>query len=66
MLRFIISRKHRDTVSGAEWSGMETIDVECPTLEGALKRGGYGEGGYDISQLIGVEMHAQGKDGDRG
>lgn len=60
MIRFIVSRKRRDSVSGAEWSDIETIDAECPALEEILKRGGYGDG-YDISQLIGVERRGEGK-----
>lgn len=55
MLRAILKHKYRDSVSGAEDEFFQTLDFDCPTLEGALKHGGYGESGYEIVSLVGVE-----------
>lgn len=57
MLRFILIRKQRDTVSGAEWQEHFTMDADCPELEKTLG-GGYGENGYSITTVIGVERRA--------
>lgn len=56
MLRFIIETKWKETVSGAEGSGMHTIDHDFPELERELTKGGYGEGSYLVAELIGVEV----------
>jgi hypothetical protein len=55
MIRFIISRSCRDAVSGADWVNFETVDVDVPQLQEKLK-GGFGESGYDIPTVIGVEI----------
>lgn len=54
MLRFIMYRKRRDAISGAEWDEHFTMDADCPQLEKELG-GGYGETGYSITRVIGVE-----------
>jgi hypothetical protein len=56
MIRFVIRRKILDRHSGLESERLETIDCECPELQSALMRGGYGMNEYDYSQLVGVEL----------
>lgn len=56
MLRFIIRTKWRDGISGAEGEHFKTLDVDVPELQDALSIGGYGESGYDMAQLVGVEF----------
>lgn len=57
MLRFVVRRKQKDSlVSGAEWETLETIDVDLPELERRLEQGGFGDSGYDVTELVGVEV----------
>ena len=56
MIRFIFKNSRRDCVSGWEGSQLFTIDIEVPEIERALTAGGYGESGYDRTELIGVEI----------
>lgn len=58
MLRFIIRRKWRDGVSGLETDEFATLDTNCPELEEILKRGGFGDSGYDYSSVAGVMVLA--------
>jgi hypothetical protein len=55
MIRFIIKTKWRDGNSGAEGEYFKTLDVEVPELQDALTVGGYGENGYEMAVLVGVE-----------
>lgn len=57
MIRFIIKRR-QDNSYDCVSSNFETIDADCPALEQALTRGGkmVGGPGYDISELVGVEV----------
>lgn len=57
MLRFIIKRR-QDNSYDCVSSQFETIDADCPALEQALTRGGkmVNGPGYDISELVGVEV----------
>jgi hypothetical protein len=56
MLRFIVSRNWKDSVSGAECQNFITIDGDITELEKLLRSGGYGENGYEYYHLIGVEI----------
>ncbi len=56
MLRAIIKRKFRDSVSGASGSTMFTLDFQCEELEKQLNAGGFGEAGYEIQSLVGIEV----------
>jgi hypothetical protein len=56
MLRFIIKRTIRDANDSYSSDTFETIDVELPQIEEILNRGGYGEMGFDRSELAGVEI----------
>ena len=56
MLRFIVRRRVRSEYSGASFETLATYDVSAPDLERALARGGHGESGYDITELIGVSV----------
>lgn len=64
MLRFIIKHKWRDAISGAEDEYLRTIDIDLPELQDALTVGGYGEHGYDMATLVGVEILPN-RDGER-
>lgn len=55
MIRFIIKTKWRDGHSGAEGEYFKTLDVDVPELQDALTIGGYGESGYEMAQLVGIE-----------
>lgn len=57
MIRFIIKRRI-DNMYDCVTENFETLDVDVPELEEALKRGGkmIGGPGYDISELVGVEV----------
>jgi hypothetical protein len=55
VIRFIIKTKWRDGHSGAEGECFKTLDLDVPALQDALTIGGYGECGYEMAQLIGVE-----------
>lgn len=59
MLRFILKRRS-DNSYGATSELLETLDLHVPELEAALTRGGMGEGGpgYDLTDLVGVEIRA--------
>lgn len=59
MIRFIIKRR-MDNSYDCVTSHFETLAVDVPELEAMLRRGGQGEGGpgYDISELVGVEIFA--------
>lgn len=59
MLRFIIERKTLDSSTQMTTVGHYTIDSEVPELEDELTRGGFGDGGYDMCRLIGVEVLAE-------
>lgn len=56
MLRFIIKTRWRDQTSGAEGEDLRTLDIDVPALQDALTVGGYGEFGYDVASLVGVEI----------
>lgn len=56
MLRFIIKTKWRDGISGAEGEYFKTLDIVVPKLQDELCKGGFGESGYDMVQLVGVEV----------
>lgn len=57
MLRAIIRRRFRDSISGATVDNqLYTIDFESPELEAELRAGGFGESGFDVRELIGVEV----------
>lgn len=60
MLRFIIKNKWRDGASGAEGEDLRTLDIDVPDLQDALTVGGYGESGYDMASLVGVEVLPKG------
>jgi len=57
VIRFILKRR-RDNGYEATTSEYETLDADVPALEAVLRRGGQGLGGpgYDITDLVGVEL----------
>lgn len=62
MIRFILRRNWRDAASGAEGSAHFTLDAVVQDLEDALSRGGFGEGAFDMTALIGVEVIVPGQE----
>ena len=56
MLRFILKQRVKNDISGVEFERLYTIDVDVPEVERALDSGGYGENGYDRTDLVGVEI----------
>lgn len=45
----------RDAVSGYQGESVYTLDFEEYRLEAELKRGGFGESGFEAVELVGVE-----------
>lgn len=56
MLRFIIRRRCKDAHTGLDSEQFETIDINVPALEHVLMAGGHGAEGFDIRELVGVEI----------
>jgi len=56
MLRFILKAKRRDDISGYCGETFYTIDGDLVSLEAVLKKGGFGENGYEAHELVGVEI----------
>lgn len=56
MLRFIIKCKERCGAIGLESTRHYTIDCDVAELEQALRRGGFSENGFEIHDLVGVEV----------
>jgi hypothetical protein len=56
MLRFIIRSKYKDRCNGVECERLTTIDGEVPQLESILRGGGFAEDGYELYELVGVEV----------
>lgn len=56
MLRFILKRETNNENIGYCGTGYDTILLDVPELETLLTRGGCGEGGFDETTLIGVEV----------
>lgn len=56
MLRAVIKRAFKDPHSGAASESPYTVDFSAPALERELSAGGYGDGGYDVRTLLGVEV----------
>ena len=59
MLRAIIRQKIKDGVNGGAWEALHTIDFDNSAIETLLSGGGCNETGYDISELVGVELLSQ-------
>jgi hypothetical protein len=56
MIRFIIKRRLSDSGSQARTTTHETIDAECPELQRALEGSSWGPRGYDLREVVGVEV----------
>jgi hypothetical protein len=56
MLRFIVSKNWKDSVSGAEGQSFITVDGDITELEELLRSGGFSENGYEHCHLAGVEV----------
>jgi hypothetical protein len=55
MLRFILRQKSKEA-GGSETVGYYTFPLDAPMLQAELSRGGYGEDGYTVTELVGVEV----------
>ena len=64
MLRFIISRRTKDRMSGLETTQIETFDIDVPDLQDILTAGGQGQDCYDIRELFAVEVRPQASGGE--
>lgn len=56
MIRFILKVRKYDAYSEAREEGYKTIDIEVSGLEYELTRGGFGEQGHHIVELVGAEI----------
>ena len=56
MIRFIVERHHADHNVGFERRDIITLDKDLPDLEAMLRKGGYGEMGFDSWRLLGAEV----------
>lgn len=56
MLRAILRQKVKDGANGALSESLHTIDFDNYDLEEALTSGGYNETGYDMTELVGIEV----------
>lgn len=57
MLRFILKCKQGDQTCGRlDWEDIYTIDVDVPALETVLRKGGRSQYGYELHELVGVEV----------
>ncbi len=55
MLRAILKRRIKDLHSGFEGEQVYTLDFDAEALEKELRRGGFGESGYEAIDVIGIE-----------
>ena len=57
MLRAIFRRRFKDGTSGIELENqLFTIDFENADIENQLKAGGFSESGFEVRELLGVEV----------
>ena len=56
MVRLIFKRTWQDNISGDRSESFETVDMDIPVIEEKLSAGGFGESGFDRTDLIGVEI----------
>lgn len=56
MIRFIVKRKFKGDPYAAGHDTFETFFADVPILEEALTRGGVSQNGYDVTELVGVEI----------
>ena len=56
MLRVMLRRRMHDAASGCSIDNLFTLDVEVPELEQQLRKGGYGESGFEVIEMVGVEV----------
>lgn len=60
MIRIILRRCHKPADYGAtdttESVSFETVDIEHAELERVLRRGGFGNGGWDHANIVGAEV----------
>lgn len=54
MVRIICRELRREDEH--EFESFVTVDIEAPSLEALLNRGGFGEGRYHYIQVIGAEI----------
>ena len=58
MIRMIFKRTVFDTNANLREEEFETKDIELPEVEKLLMRGGSGQGGFDCTSFVGLEIIA--------
>ena len=56
MLRAIFRREVRDHISGATYTTHGTLLFDCAEMERRLRYGGYGDGCFGQTELVGIEL----------
>ena len=56
MLKFILKRMIKDSNNGLESTVFITVDCRSEELELLLTKGGVSESGYDVTDMVGVEI----------
>lgn len=56
MLRFILKRETFYEINQMRCAGHFTVDIDVPELESLLTSGGLGESGFDVTELVAVEV----------
>lgn len=56
MIRFILRRDYAYHSDGIRTTDYFTIDGDTDAVECALKRGGFGESGFDQTTFVGIEV----------
>ncbi len=56
MIRFVIEKHEVQYGPGLDRRDYLTLDLDLPELEGLLRRGGKGEGGFESWRLLGAEI----------
>lgn len=56
MIRFILRRDYADHNHDIRTTDYFTIDGDVAAVEAALKKGGFGEMGFDQTTFVGIEI----------
>lgn len=59
MLRVIFRHRMKDAISGCATTSLFSVSVDVPAIERELRRGGFGESGYEVVDLVGIEVEPQ-------
>lgn len=56
MLKAILKRTWREEISGATGTQYLTVDFDAPEVEAQMRRGGLNETGFEVVELLGIEV----------